>query len=126
MIAGTGCARDRLDERERAGVGHSVQTRPVDRNHHEPDHAGSLAGERAGTRIRLIRERLDCVEYPPATVKKAVCGYGRADKAQVQRMVRALLRMDEDPRPDHASDALAVAICHVLHARPRRAREVVR
>ena len=55
-----------------------------------------------------------CVEYPPATVKQAVCGYGRADKAQVQRMVRAILGLEADPTPHHAADALAVAICHAL------------
>ena len=55
-----------------------------------------------------------CAEYPPATVKQAVCGYGRAEKAQVQRMVRAILAMDTIPTPNHAADALAVAICHAL------------
>jgi crossover junction endodeoxyribonuclease RuvC len=57
---------------------------------------------------------IDCAEYPPARVKQAVCGYGRAEKAQVQRMVRTILALDELPSPDHASDALAVAICHAL------------
>ncbi|HUQ21855.1 MAG TPA: crossover junction endodeoxyribonuclease RuvC [Gaiellaceae bacterium] len=55
-----------------------------------------------------------CVEYPPARVKQAVCGYGRAEKAQVQRMVRTILALDVDPTPNHAADALAVAICHAL------------
>ncbi len=57
---------------------------------------------------------VECAEYPPASVKKAVCGYGRADKAQVQRMVKAILGLDEPPEPSHAADALAVAICHAL------------
>jgi crossover junction endodeoxyribonuclease RuvC len=57
---------------------------------------------------------VDCAEYPPARVKQAVCGYGRAEKAQVQRMVKAILGLPEPPRPHHASDALAVAICHAL------------
>ena len=55
-----------------------------------------------------------CVEYAPAQVKQSVCGYGRADKAQVQRMVKTILALDDLPRPDHAADALAVAICHAL------------
>jgi crossover junction endodeoxyribonuclease RuvC len=55
-----------------------------------------------------------CAEYPPATVKSAVCGYGRAEKSQVQRMVRTILSLPEPPKPHHAADALAVAICHVL------------
>jgi crossover junction endodeoxyribonuclease RuvC len=55
-----------------------------------------------------------CAEYAPAAVKQAVCGYGRAEKGQVQRMVKAILGLPELPRPNHAADALAVAICHAL------------
>jgi crossover junction endodeoxyribonuclease RuvC len=55
-----------------------------------------------------------CAEYPPSRVKQAVCGYGRAEKAQVQRMVMAILGLRKPPTPQHASDALAVAICHAL------------
>mgnify|MGYP003353227156 CR=1 FL=1 len=51
------------------------------------------------------------VEFNPNEVKVAVTGYGRADKGQVQRMVQALLGLAVLPRPDHAADALAVAIC---------------
>jgi crossover junction endodeoxyribonuclease RuvC len=47
-------------------------------------------------------------------VKQAVCGYGRADKEQVGKMVKAILSLDETPTPSHAADALAVAICHAL------------
>jgi crossover junction endodeoxyribonuclease RuvC len=43
-----------------------------------------------------------------------VCGYGRADKHQVQRMVKMILALPETPTPHHAADALAVAICHAL------------
>jgi crossover junction endodeoxyribonuclease RuvC len=57
---------------------------------------------------------VECAEYSPTRVKQAVCGYGRAEKAQVQRMVQAILRLDAPPTPDHASDALAVGICHAL------------
>jgi crossover junction endodeoxyribonuclease RuvC len=57
---------------------------------------------------------VECVEYPPSRVKQAVCGYGRAEKAQVQRMVRTILAMEANPTPNHAADALAVAICHAL------------
>ena len=57
---------------------------------------------------------VSCAEYAPATVKQAVCGYGRADKAQVQRMVKAILALADEPEPSHAADALAVAICHAL------------
>ena len=51
-------------------------------------------------------------EYTPLQIKKAVSGRGRAKKDQVQRMVQTLLGLREVPRPDHAADALAAAICH--------------
>ena len=53
-----------------------------------------------------------CTSYTPQQVKAAVCGNGRADKDQVARMVQALLALPQAPTPDHAADALAVAICH--------------
>jgi crossover junction endodeoxyribonuclease RuvC len=62
---------------------------------------------------------VECTEYAPARVKQAVCGYGRAEKAQVQRMVKAILGLQELPTPNHAADALAVAICHVHNAAAR-------
>jgi crossover junction endodeoxyribonuclease RuvC len=64
---------------------------------------------------------VEAVEYAPALVKQAVCGYGRAEKAQVQRMVQAILGLEELPEPHHAADALAVAICHALAPRLLRA-----
>ena len=63
---------------------------------------------------------LPCFSYTPQQVKGAVCGSGRAGKDQVQRMVQTLLALTELPRPDHAADALAVAICHANGA-PLRA-----
>ena len=51
-------------------------------------------------------------EYKPQQVKEAVCGYGKAEKKQVQKMVQLILEMDEIPHPDDAADALALAICH--------------
>jgi crossover junction endodeoxyribonuclease RuvC len=62
-----------------------------------------------------------CESYTPQAVKGAVCGNGRADKQQVARMVAALLALPAPPRPDHAADALAVAICHVNRAPLSRA-----
>ncbi len=55
-------------------------------------------------------------EYTPLQVKQAVVGYGRADKSQVQMMVKTLLNLKEIPRPDDAADAIAVAICHAHSA----------
>lgn len=51
-------------------------------------------------------------EYTPLQVKQAVVGYGKAEKQQVQQMVKGLLRLDEIPKPDDTADALAIAICH--------------
>jgi crossover junction endodeoxyribonuclease RuvC len=58
------------------------------------------------------QRRVPCASYTPQKVKSAVCGNGRAGKDQVARMVKTLLGLAEEPRPDHAADALAVAICH--------------
>ena len=63
---------------------------------------------------------LPCFSYTPQAVKVAVCGTGGADKEQVQHMVGALLALEEPPEPDHAADALAVAVCHA-NAAPVRA-----
>jgi len=52
-------------------------------------------------------------EYTPLQVKQAVVGYGKADKAQIQRMVATLLHLSSNPTPDDAADALAVGICHL-------------
>ena len=51
-------------------------------------------------------------EYTPLQIKQAVTGYGRADKQQIQQMVKMLLNLNAIPKPDDAADALAVAICH--------------
>jgi crossover junction endodeoxyribonuclease RuvC len=59
---------------------------------------------------------IPCHSYTPQVVKQAVCGSGRAEKGQVQRMVGALLSLESPPEPDHAADALAVAICHANSA----------
>ena len=67
------------------------------------------------------QQGLDCASYTPQQVKAAVCGSGRAEKLQVQRMVQTLLALTTLPRPDHAADALAVAICHASAAPLRSA-----
>jgi crossover junction endodeoxyribonuclease RuvC len=70
-------------------------------------------GQARGVVILAAGQRgVRCDSYTPQQVKNAVCGSGRADKGQVQRMVQALLGLAELPAPDHAADALAVAICH--------------
>jgi crossover junction endodeoxyribonuclease RuvC len=67
--------------------------------------------------LAIAQKRLPWQEYTPPQVKKAVTGVGSADKQQVQWMVRRLLSLKEDVRPDDAADALAVAICHCHSAR---------
>ena len=61
----------------------------------------------------MARHELDVYAYPPATVKRAVAGHGRAAKEQIQQMVQVLLSLKKAPRPDEA-DAMAVAVCHGL------------
>jgi crossover junction endodeoxyribonuclease RuvC len=69
-------------------------------------------GQARGVAILAASHRgIPLYEYTPLEVKKAVVGYGRAEKSQVQHMVRAILSLQETPPPD-ASDALAIAICH--------------
>ncbi|MGH9942068.1 MAG: crossover junction endodeoxyribonuclease RuvC [Pyrinomonadaceae bacterium] len=67
-----------------------------------------LAAERAGVEIH---------EYAPRLIKQTVVGYGAAEKHQVQEMVRVLLSLKSTPEPHDAADALAIAICHLHHAR---------
>ncbi len=56
-------------------------------------------------------------EYTPLQIKQAVVGYGRAEKQQIQQMVKMLLQLAAIPQPDDAADALAIAICHAHSAR---------
>jgi crossover junction endodeoxyribonuclease RuvC len=72
----------------------------------------SVGQARGAVLVAASSAGVACAEYAPARVKQAVCGYGRADKEQVGRMVRAILALEEIPQPHHAADALAVAICH--------------
>jgi crossover junction endodeoxyribonuclease RuvC len=79
--------------------------------------AMSVGQARGVTLLALTDAGLPIAEYTPLTVKQAVTGYGSADKAQIQEMVRLLLGLAEVPKPDDAADALAVAICHLHSAR---------
>ena len=74
----------------------------------------SVGQARGAVLVACAVAGVECTEYAPARVKQAVCGYGRAEKAQVQRMVKTLLGLRAEPTPTHAADALAVAICHLL------------
>jgi crossover junction endodeoxyribonuclease RuvC len=79
-------------------------------------------GQARGVALLAAGQRgVPCFDYTPQAIKKAVCGSGSAAKEQVQRMVGALLGLPQPPVSDHASDALAVAICHAGHARATHA-----
>jgi len=84
-------------------------------------------GQARGVAILALADAgLEVAEYTPLAIKQAVTGYGRADKAQVQDMVKMLLGLDEVPRPDDAADALAVAICHLHSSHLRDLSELAR
>jgi crossover junction endodeoxyribonuclease RuvC len=71
-------------------------------------------GHARGVTMLVAGERgIPCFSYTPQKVKSSVCGHGRAAKDQVGRMVQTLLALERMPDSDHASDALAVALCHV-------------
>jgi crossover junction endodeoxyribonuclease RuvC len=79
-------------------------------------------GQARGVVLLAAGQRgIPCWSYTPQQIKGAVCGSGRAAKEQVQRMVQTLLSLERLPRPDHAADALAVAICHANSVPMRRA-----
>jgi crossover junction endodeoxyribonuclease RuvC len=65
--------------------------------------------------LALAEAGIPVSEYSPPKVKEAITGYGKAEKAQMQLMVRHLLNLDETPHPDDAADALAVAITHARY-----------
>lgn len=66
--------------------------------------------------VGSLRE-IPTYEYTPLQVKQAVVGYGRADKIQVQKMVKTILKVDELPKLDDTTDSMAIAICHAHSAR---------
>ncbi|MBQ8952735.1 MAG: crossover junction endodeoxyribonuclease RuvC [Clostridia bacterium] len=74
---------------------------------------GMAVSAARGVALVAVAEKTDNLfEYTPMQIKQAITGYGKADKHQIQMMVRLILGMDETPRPDDAADALAVAITH--------------
>ena len=71
-----------------------------------------VSAARGAALVAVVEKNERVYEYTPLQVKQAVVGYGRAKKQQVQHMVRVLLSLTENPKPDDAADALAVAITH--------------
>lgn len=64
-----------------------------------------------------MQAKMTIHEYTPMQIKQAITGYGKADKKQMQEMVRVLLQLKETPKPDDAADALAAAITHSMNVR---------
>ena len=83
-----------------------------------------LGHARGVAMLAAVEAGLEVAEYTPAEIKRAVVGYGRAEKPQVQQMIKLLLGLAEIPTPHDAADALAVAICHshvIAPGSPRQA-----
>ena len=74
----------------------------------------SVGQARGAVLVAAAEAGIECAEHAPARVKQTVCGYGRADKGQMQRMVKLILGLTEEPSSSHEADAFAVAICHAL------------
>jgi crossover junction endodeoxyribonuclease RuvC len=79
-----------------------------------------LGHARGVAMLAAVEAGLEVFEYTPTEIKRAVAGYGRAEKHQVQQMVARLLGLSAVPAPNDAADALAVAICHVHSRQPDR------
>ncbi len=62
--------------------------------------------------LLFAQNNISAVEYSPLQIKQSIVGSGRADKKQVQDLVKLLLKLDKVPEPDHSADALAAALCH--------------
>jgi len=71
----------------------------------------TVAQARGVILLSCVQHSVPVYEYTPLQVKQGVCGYGRADKSQVQRMVTSFLNLKSVPKPDDVADALSIAIC---------------
>lgn len=74
--------------------------------------AMTVSQARGVVSLAAFQEGIDFYEYTPLQVKQAVVGYGKAEKKQIQQMVKVILNLRETPKPDDVADALAIAICH--------------
>jgi len=125
---GSGCwrtsARERLDVRLLTifeGVRELIAAHEPDAVALEESYVGadarialSVGQARGAVLVAAAAAGIECAEHAPARVKQTVCGYGRAEKGQMQRMVKLILGLAEEPRTSHEADAYAVAICHAL------------
>jgi len=106
--------RDLFDELSELVVRHQPDALALEESFVGPDArvALSIGQVRGALIVAGAQMGVECIEYPPARVKQAVCGHGAAEKEQVQQMAKAILHLETTPTPTHAADALAVAICH--------------
>jgi len=117
--AGSGDFAARLAAIHRALLGHLRECRPAAVAIESLFHAVNvrsalkLGHARGVAMLAAVEAGVPVVEYSPAEIKRAVVGYGRAEKAQVQQMIKLLLGLERAPSPHDAADALAVALCHV-------------
>ena len=84
-----------------------------------------LGHARGVAMLAAVESGVPVFEYTPAAIKKAIVGYGRADKPQVQHMIKLILGLDAVPSPHDAADALAVAVCHVHSQRTARVKSAM-
>ena len=77
----------------------------------------NLAQARGVVLVVGCQKQIPTYEYTPLQIKQAVAGYGRADKIQVQKMVKAILNVEKLPKLDDTTDSMAAAICHAHSAR---------
>lgn len=73
----------------------------------------NVAQARGVILLALTKNDIPVYEYTPLQIKQALTGYGRAEKKQIMYMVKTLLKLDSEPKPDDTADALAAAICHI-------------
>lgn len=106
-----------------AGISQIVQTYQPDESgieqvfvRHNPSSALKLGQARGAAMVAVAACEVSVAEYSPRKIKQSVVGYGAADKAQVQHMIKLMLSLNDIPQVD-AADALAVAICHANHRR---------
>lgn len=117
--AGSGDFAARLAAIHRALLGHLRECRPdavaIESLFHAVNvrSALKLGHARGVAMLAAVDAGVAVVEYSPSEIKRAVVGYGRAEKTQVQQMIKLLLGLDRAPSPHDAADALAVALCHV-------------
>ena len=76
----------------------------------------SVSHARGVAMLAAAQAGLEVFEYTPLQIKQALTGYGRAEKSQIQDMVKVMLNLNQVPKPDDCADGLAAAICHAMHA----------